>query len=863
VNTPRLSSKGSVRLGLVFAIAVAAIAVAADVATGNEFLVSILYFIPLVFIARLKNTTTLWMFAVVMVALSFMTFRYGGSGAAMAAALVNRGLAAITILFTAGILDRQIRLDLDEREKSDLLGRRNRELEDAHEEITAREEEIARQNEELQSQTEELERQAEELRLSNEDLAVREKTVEQLLELSRSLTPDLRRDEVMRKVCDSLGVLTAGTAAAILERREGEMHVVCHAGFGDEIESHRIPLQKAFGHLVLSAGQTGFLEDVTRRPDLTIVQPARGPRMRSVLSTPIRIGHRAFGTVEVYGAAPQRWNEGQVSTIESVAAQLAISLQNFELMFAIDAERRKFEAAFRSVPIGLLLVPDPEGKEIRINPAGALLLGVSLDDNLSPRSPVGARILRGVFRDGKPVEIADLPTSRALRGEEVAGEELEQILPSGRHLNLMVGAAPFHDAEGKVTGAVAVFLDQTAHKSALRELELRRREAEEASVRKTRFLAAISHDIRTPANAINLATELLRRAADDPAFTSRIPEIAARLETNVKSMLSLVEDLLDLSRFDSGKSEIVESEFSLNELLEEEGQQFRPSATARSLELIVEPAPAPVWLHTDRVKLARVIGNLVENAIKFTLTGAVKLHAELGPENDRFVRIQVSDTGIGIAAEYLPRIFDEFLQLRNVARDPSRGSGLGLAICKRLVGLLGGEIDVTSELGKGTTFTVLLPASRLAMRLDSFADPRHQSRKSQVPRLGGLKVLVVEDHATTREGIRDLLEQEGAQVSEAATGASGIAQLLEGPPDVLLLDLMLPDIDGSEVLKAAREIKTPPRRVLVLTGDLREDRLRALEPFSPDAVIQKPVDIELLVTALQALVRPSTRAAEA
>ena len=838
------------------AIAAAAAGIALDLWTSLDILIPIIYFVPLVFVARLRNVTTLWIFAAALIALTFVPVVLHLSGATIVPALINRLLAAAATIGTATLLHMQIRAGIAESMWAEQLQQRNQELEAANDEVSQREEEIARQNEELQSQTEELERQAEELRVTNEDLAAREKTVEQLLELSRSLTPDLDRDGMMRKVCDSLGALTAGTAAAILERRGPELHVVCHQGFGERPQSNTIPFAESFSQVVLSAGQTAFLEDIRQRPDLKIPQLPEGQgQLLSVLSTPIRIGNRAIGTVEVYSTAPHRWTDAQVSTIESVASQVAISLQNFELMSAIETERRKFEAAFRSVPVGILLATDPEGKEIRVNPAGALLLGVSLDDNLSAETPAGARIMRGVFKEGRVVELRDLPTSRALRGEEVPAEELEQILPSGKHLTLMVGAAPFHDVDGRVIGAVAVFLDQTAHKSALRELELRRREAEEASVRKTRFLAAISHDIRTPANAINLATELIRRAADDPTLAARIPEIAGRLESNVKSMLSLVEDLLDLSRFDSGKSEIVESEFSLNELLEEEGQQFRPAALARGLELIVEPAGSPVWLHTDRVKLARVIGNLIENAIKFTLTGSVKVRADLNTESDRFVRIEVADTGIGIASEHQSRVFDEFLQLRNVARDPSRGSGLGLAICKRLVGLLGGVIEVTSELGAGTTFTIKLPASRLAMRLDSFKDPRHRDRPYHGPRLLGLRVLVVEDHATTRAGIRDILQQEGAVVREAGTGASGVAQMQEEAPDVLLLDLMLPDIDGSEVLKAAREMRPGPRRVLVLTGDLREERLRLLEAFGPDAVIQKPVDIELLVAALEAFHR--------
>jgi signal transduction histidine kinase/CheY-like chemotaxis protein/flagellar motility protein MotE (MotC chaperone) len=850
------------RIWLAATITVAVVAL--DAMLPANLVAPILYFLPLVLIARLDRPAVLWSSAVLFVVLSFLLHVLSPAPVTPEARemLVNRALAALVTLATALLLHLQIRASRSLAAQSAQLQARNQEQEAANEEIGQREEEIARQNEELQSQTEELERQAEELRVTNEDLAAREKTVEQLLELSRSLTSDLTRDEVLRKVCDSLGALTSGAAAAILERRGEGLRVTCHQGFGREPAAEEIALKASFSHLVMSAGQTAFLEDIRQRPDLQIPQPCDGERLLSVLATPIRVRGRSLGTVEVYSLAPQRWSDAQVSTVESVAAQLAISLQNVELLSEVEEQRRRLEAAFRSVTVGMMLVSDPEGREIRVNPAGALLLGVSLDDNLSPAAPAGVRILRGAFRHGRPAEASELPAMRALQGEEIRAEEWELVLPNGKRLSLLIGAAPFQDAEGHVTGAVAVFLDQTEHKALLRELEMRRREAEEASVRKTRFLAAVSHDIRTPANAINLMTELIRRAADNPALIAQVPEMADRLQSSVKSLLELVGDLLDVSRFDSGKAEIVETEFSLNDLLEGEGQQFRPAATARGLELIVEPPAKPVWLRTDRIKLARVIGNLLENAIKFTPEGSVTLGARAMTEGERWVRVFVADTGVGIPPEYLTRIFDEFLQLRNPERDRARGSGLGLAICKRLVELLAGELQVESALGRGTTFSIVLPASALALRLDSIAAPTRRERGPVAPRLDGLSVLLVEDHGSTRQGTRELLEQEGARVREAADGATAIALLRDDPPDVLLLDLMLPDMDGTEILKATRTLVERPRGILVLSGDLQEHRLQALQALGPDAVIQKPIDVNVLVTALQAFSRHATGAGE-
>jgi signal transduction histidine kinase len=241
------------------------------------------------------------------------------------------------------------------------------------------------------------------------------------------------------------------------------------------------------------------------------------------------------------------------------------------------------------------------------------------------------------------------------------------------------------------------------------ELDRRRREAEQASGRKTRLLASASHDIRTPVSSINLMAELIRQTAEDPALATEIPGLAQRLQANAQSLVELLSDILDISSFDSGRVELRESEFSLNDLLAEECIRLRPLAHAKSLQLIVEPSNPPIWLRTDRVKLDRILSNLVSNAIKFTQTGQVTVTANRSPDCD--VLIGVRDTGTGIAAENLGRIFDEFTQLDNAKHDRLKGSGLGLAICRRIIAVIGGEITVKSQPNVGSTFAVRLPPS--------------------------------------------------------------------------------------------------------------------------------------------------------
>ncbi len=247
------------------------------------------------------------------------------------------------------------------------------------------------------------------------------------------------------------------------------------------------------------------------------------------------------------------------------------------------------------------------------------------------------------------------------------------------------------------------------------ELDLRRRQAEEASERKTRFMASVSHDIRTPINAINLMAEVMCRTAENPTFAAEVPDIARRLKANALSLADLLTHVLDIARFDSGRVELKPSRVSLNELLGEHCQGLLPLAQAKGLTLKLE-AGGPVWLYVDRIKLSRVLSNLLTNAIKYTETGGVTVRAVVSP--DQAVLIEIQDTGVGIPADSLDAIFDEYAQLSNPDLDPNKGWGLGLPICKRLVTLLGGAISVTSQLSAGSVFTVRLGSDCLDERLD-------------------------------------------------------------------------------------------------------------------------------------------------
>jgi signal transduction histidine kinase/ActR/RegA family two-component response regulator len=386
------------------------------------------------------------------------------------------------------------------------------------------------------------------------------------------------------------------------------------------------------------------------------------------------------------------------------------------------------------------------------------------------------------------------------------------------------------------------------------ELEVRRKAAEEASQQKTRFLAAVSHDVRTPANAICLSAELIERVAADPAQRDLVPKMARSLRSNARSLVELVSDVLDLTRFDAGRVDLQISDFTLSSMLSSELKIALPMVGNKGIEIECALPQPDVWLRTDRMKLSRVLSNIIGNAVKFTETGGIRILCEHLPQGG--IHIHVADTGVGIPNGHLPHIFDEFFQLRNPERDREKGTGLGLAICRRLLDAIGCDVSVKSTTEVGTTFTIHIPAELIIAGREAPEGLAHSDdfageQRPPVPLLG-LRVLLVEDHEDTRSTLATLLRSDGAIVAEAATGREALTHLAEGPHQVMLLDLNLPDIDGTEVLKSLQTDRPEDLKcVLVVSGDTRAERIAEVRQLGADDLIPKPVSIEGIVEALR------------
>ncbi len=355
-------------------------------------------------------------------------------------------------------------------------------------------------------------------------------------------------------------------------------------------------------------------------------------------------------------------------------------------------------------------------------------------------------------------------------------------------------------------------------------------EAEAATAAKSQFLANMSHEIRTPLTAVLGFTSLLR--------SMELPEPAAgfvqRISGAGNALLAIVNDILDFSKLEAGKFEIRPRPTQVAEVCEETLQLFSTQAEAKGLSLgFVEEPGLPGVAMLDGDRLRQLLINLIGNAIKFTESGGVTLR--VSPSGADAAAIEVIDTGPGLDVEAQAMLFQRFTQIDGSTTRKHGGTGLGLAISRGLAEAMGGEIGVSSVPGEGATFRVVLPAPAAEI-----AEPAGDEI-SAAP-IDGLRVLVIDDNPVNRELSRRILEAAAADVTEAADGAEGLAQLAQAPVDVVLMDLRMPVLDGRAALRALREAPGPNQFVPVLafTADADVAGEGDLEGF--DGLVRKPIE---------------------
>ena len=535
-------------------------------------------------------------------------------------------------------------------------------------------------------------------------------------------------------------------------------------------------------------------------------------------------------------------------------------------------ERKRMEQAVREsyqrtlhfmehLPIAVFVVDDT-GQPVYSNNAARELLGVTADLSLED-SDLSQAYQVYVAGSNDLYEPERLPVLRALAGETVTTEDLEIHRPDGSVVPLEVWAGPIRDEEGKIRFGAAAFSDisvRRAAEAALREseqavraasesAEQERQKAEQANRAKSEFLSRMSHELRTPLNGILGFSQLLEM--DELSPDQR--ESAVQIRRAGRHLLDLINEVLDLARIEAGRLSMSLEPVAVSDLLKDCIDMITPLASEREIAIHFEADARASESHAlvDRQRLKQIVLNLLSNAVKYNRPqGSIKLGCERAPNGmpNGMIEISVSDSGYGIAPDKLDRLFTAFDRL-DVLDERAEGTGLGLALSRSLAQAMGGDIEATSEHGVGSRFVVRMPSAEApeVMTTEEIASDVPAAAHGQPG-----TILYIEDNVANIRLIERILKiRPRLTLATSTDGESGLAQARELQPDLIVLDVNLPDINGDEVLSRLQlDPATADIPVIFLSADATERQISRLVKAGAAAYVTKPLDVQLFLSTV-------------
>jgi PAS domain S-box-containing protein len=533
--------------------------------------------------------------------------------------------------------------------------------------------------------------------------------------------------------------------------------------------------------------------------------------------------------------ATHAFSPDRVQVLELLASQAAISLDNARLYADVRESHDRIRRLFESNIIGILFW-DLSGNITDANDAFLSMTGYARED-------VKSGLLSWIALTPPEYRETDAWVVEELeRTGSVQPFEKEYIRKDGTRVPVLIGAAMFEQSRDS---GVAFVLDLTERKQAEAEREARQA-AEAANRAKSTFLANMSHELRTPLNGILGYAQVLER---DPMLGERQLAGISVIRKSGDHLLTLINDILDLAKIEAGKIELNPVDIPLIRFVQTISEIVGVKAAQKGLEFLCDTEPGlPPSVRADEKRLRQVLLNLLSNAVKFTDSGRVTLRVRFVPP-DRLA-FEVRDTGIGIAADQLKSIFEPFEQVGDRQRRVG-GTGLGLTISRQYVRLMGGEIEVESEPGRGSVFRFEVAAEPVqaatavagGVTVTGYAGPRR-------------KVLVVDDIADNRAMVRDLLTPLGFEVIDVANGREGVETVQRLRPDLILMDIVMPELDGLAAtrllrqLEAFRDVPIIAMSASVSASDSEQSLAAGMNAF-----LSKPLDVDKLLERMACLLR--------